>query len=165
MSNTKQSTTEKARLQGLWRAAAQRGEPLVLQVKDLSTARNVRFALYNAVRGERQAPGMADELLQQALDSVQVSVQADPPAVVLSRKAILQLTEGLLDAIPGLAELSKTSETMQADASLQRVQQRIAEAAKAEATASPGLADGFRSPGQAANPFFTRDPAVPGGSK
>ena len=165
MSNTKQSTTEKARLQGLWRAAAQRGEPLILQVKDLSTARNVRFALYNAVRGERQAPGMADELLQQALDSVQVSVQADPPAVVLSRKAILQLTEGLLDAIPGLAELSKTSETMQADASLQRVQQRIAEAAKAEATAQPGLAEGFRSPGQAANPFFTRDPAVPGGSK
>lgn len=170
MSKTKQSETEKARLQGVWRAAAkaESGE-LFIPCPDLATARNLRFALYNAVRVERQQPERADAALADALDRMQLGVTSGPAGqagVMIRQKAVLALTDGLLAAIPGLAELAKTSEQAQADESAARMQERLAAMAGTSPVDSP--ADGFREPlggtGSRINPFFTREGAKPGAS-
>ena len=171
MSKSKQSETEKARLQGVWRAAAraESGE-LFIPCPDLATARNLRFALYNAVRAERQQPGLADEALADALDRMQLGVTSGPAGVMIRQKAVLALTDELFASIPELAELAKTSEQLHADASATRMLKRL-EADAAEAVSKPAhAADAFRdrpspAPSPApANPFFTRDPANPGAS-
>lgn len=168
MSKTKQSETEKARLQGVWRAAAkaESGE-LFIPCPDLPTARNLRFALYNAVRAERQQPGLADATLADALDRMQLGVTSAPAGVMIRQKAVLALTDELFAAIPELAELAKTSEQVHADASAARMLQRLEAEANATTAAPAHAADAFRdrpsTPG-VANPFFTRDSAKPGAS-
>jgi len=161
MSKSKQSETEKARLQGVWRAAAkaESGE-LFIPTPDLSTARNLRFALYNAVRAERQQPEIADEALADALDRMQLGVTSSPAGVMIRQKAVLALTDELLVSVPGLAELAKTSEQVNAEASAARMQARLATMAEPRPAHA---ADAFREqPGT--NPFYTRDPATPGAS-
>ena len=168
MSKSKQSETEKARLQGVWRAAAraESGE-LFIPCPDLATARNLRFALYNAVRAERQQPTLADAALADALDRMQLGVTSGPAGVMIRQKAVLALTDELFASIPELAELAKTSEQVHADASAARMLQRLEAEANAAATAPAHAADAFRdrpATAAAANPFFTRDNANPGAS-
>lgn len=164
MSKSKQSETEKARLQGVWRAAAkaESGE-LFIPTPDLSTARNLRFALYNAVRAERQQLELADAVLADALDRMQLGVTSAPAGVMIRQKAVLALTDELLTSVPGLAELAKTSEQVNAEASAARVQARLAEAAMPRPAHA---ADEFRSQpaGLGANSFYTRNTETPGAS-
>lgn len=168
MSNTKQSDTERGKLQGLWRAAALRTTPLEVPTPTLAVARNLRFALYNAVRAERNQPELADPELAQALDTISLSVEDNPPRLVLRRKALIDLLDGVLKAVPELAELSKTSLEVKADASLARVEALLAADAAAPAPI-PHAADAFREPspatreyGKAPNPFYTRNGTGPG---
>ena len=184
MAHTKLSTTEKARLQGVWRAAAQRPDGLDIPLPTLAAARNMRFALYNAVRAERNDPFLADALLADALESIQLSVREDPPRVELRRKAIVGILEALATAVPELDALSKDSMEIRAAESQARLESRLAAQAEIEtppdphsplltalrgpdsgerAQTSPGNpATPAESPLGAPNPFFTRDPKRPG---
>lgn len=169
MSKTKQSETERAKLQGLWRAAAHRSAPLEVQTGTMAVARNLRFALYNAVRAERNQPDLADAELAQALETIQVSVAEDPPRLVLSRKAIITLLDKVLDEVPELARLSKTSMEAKSEASAARLAAILAEAPVERV---PHAADQFRetTPPEPApafgkpNPFYSRDSGRPGSS-
>lgn len=176
MSNTKQSSTERAKLQGLWRAAAKREAPLEVPCPTLAVARNLRFALYNAVRAERDQPELADAGLAEALETISLSVEDNPPRLVLRRKVLMELLDNVISSIPELVELSVEAVDLQADESLRRMEERM----KREAIGQPSqlgyaghAADGFRGePSQAAklesigkpNPFYTRDPHRPGSS-
>lgn len=185
MAHTKLSTTEKARLQGVWRAAAQRPDGLDIPLPTLAAARNMRFALYNAVRAERNDPFLADALLADALENIQLSVREDPPRVELRRKAIVGILEALATAVPELDALSKDSMEIRAAESQARLEARLAAQAELETPPDPhsplltvlrGPDPGERaqtspadpvpppaeSPLGAPNPFFTRDPKRPG---
>lgn len=189
MAHTKLSTTEKARLQGVWRAAAQRPDGLDIPLPTLAAARNMRFALYNAVRAERNDPFLADALLADALESIQLSVREDPPRVELRRKAIVGILEALATAVPELDALSKDSMEIRAAESQARLESRLNALAELETPPDPhspllaalrGPEPGVSgegaqpspptaatqptSPLGAANPFFTRDPKRPGAS-
>lgn len=186
MAHTKLSTTEKARLQGVWRAAAQRPDGLDVPLPTLAAARNMRFALYNAVRAERNDPFLADALLADALENIQLSVREDPPRVELRRKAIVGILEALATAVPELDALSKDSMEIRAAESQARLESRLAAKAEIEtppdphspllaALRGPGPGEGAQpspptaatqptSPLGAPNPFYTRDPKRPGAS-
>ena len=176
MSNTKQSITERAKLQGLWRAAAKRTEPLEVPCPTLAVARNLRFALYNAVRAERDQPDLADAGLAEALDSISLSVEDNPPRLVLRRKVLMELLDSVIGSIPELAELSGDAMDLQAADSQRRMEERLRrEAAQAliEAPQAAHAADQFRGPNSAAaataslgkpNPFYSRDTSRPGSS-
>lgn len=162
MSKTKQSDTERAKLQGLWRAAGQRTAPLEVPTGTLAVARNLRFALYNAVREERNQPGLADQLLAEALDTIQLSVVDNPPRLVLSRKSIITLLDNVLGDVPELAGLSKTAMEARADASAAKLAQIMAEAPPERAAHA---ADQFREAAPTfgkPNPFYSRDSGKPG---
>lgn len=173
MSNTKQSSTERAKLQGLWRAAAKRESPLEVPCPTLAVARNLRFALYNAVRAERDQPELADAGLAEALETISLSVEDNPPRLVLRRKVLMELLDSVISSIPELAELSVDAIDLQAEESLRRLEERLKREA-ADQPSPPGhAADSFRGErSQAAklesigkpNPFYTRDPHRPGSS-
>lgn len=173
MSNTKQSSTERAKLQGLWRAAAKRESPLEVPCPTLAVARNLRFALYNAVRAERDQPELADAGLAEALDSISLSIEDNPPRLVLRRKVLMELLDSVLSNIPELAELSVEAVDLQAADSQRRMEERLRREAIGQPSPASHAADGFRGePSQAAklesigkpNPFYTRDPHRPGSS-
>lgn len=190
MAHTKLSTTEKARLQGVWRAAAQRPDGLDVPLPTLAAARNMRFALYNAVRAERNDPFLADALLADALENIQLSVREDPPRVELRRKAIVGILEALATAVPELDALSKDSMELRAAESQARLEARLNALAELKTPPDPHspLLTALRGPGPtgptgegaqpspptaatqptsplgAPNPFYTRDPKRPGAS-
>lgn len=173
MSNTKQSSTERAKLQGLWRAAAKREAPLEVPCPTLAVARNLRFALYNAVRAERDQPELADAGLAEALETISLSVEDNPPRLVLRRKVLMELLDNVLGSIPELAELSADAVDLQAAESLRRMEERLKREAIGQPSPVGHAADGFRGEqSQAAklesigkpNPFYTRDPHRPGSS-
>ena len=173
MSNTKQSSTERAKLQGLWRAAAKRESPLEVPCPTLAVARNLRFALYNAVRAERDQPELADAGLAEALETISLSVEDNPPRLVLRRKVLMELLDNVISSIPELAELSVDAIDLQAEESLRRLEERLKREAIGQPSHAGHAADSFRGePSQAAklesigkpNPFYTRDPHRPGSS-
>lgn len=173
MSNTKQSSTERAKLQGLWRAAAKRESPLEVPCPTLAVARNLRFALYNAVRAERDQPELADAGLAEALETISLSVEDNPPRLVLRRKVLMELLDSVISSIPELAELSVDAVDLQAADSLRRLEERLKREDASQPRQPSHAADGFRGePSQAAklesigkpNPFYTRDPHRPGSS-
>ena len=173
MSNTKQSSTERAKLQGLWRAAAKRESPLEVPCPTLAVARNLRFALYNAVRAERDQPELADAGLAEALETISLSVEDNPPRLVLRRKVLMELLDSVLSSIPELAELSGDAVDLQAADSLRRLEERLKREAASQPSQPSHAADGFRGEqSQAAklesigkpNPFYTRDSHRPGSS-
>lgn len=151
----------------------------------------MRFALYNAVRAERNDPFLADALLADALENIQLSVREDPPRVELRRKAIVGILEALATAVPELDALSKDSMEIRAAESQARLESRLAAQTELETPPDPHspLLTALRgptgvsgvsgegaqpspptaatqptSPLGAANPFFTRDPKRPGAS-
>ncbi len=173
MSNTKQSSTERAKLQGLWRAAAKREYPLEVPCPTLAVARNLRFALYNAVRAERDQPELADAGLAEALETISLSVEDNPPRLVLRRKVLMELLDNVISSIPELTELSGDAVDLQAADSLRRLEERLKREAAGQPSPPGHAADEFRGePSQAAklesigkpNPFYTRDPHRPGSS-
>ena len=173
MSNTKQSSTERAKLQGLWRAAAKREAPLEVPCPTLAVARNLRFALYNAVRAERDQPELADAGLAEALETISLSVEDNPPRLVLRRKVLMELLDNVISSIPELAELSVDAVDLQAEESLRRMEERLKREAIGQPSPPAHAADSFRGEqSQAAklesigkpNPFYTRDPHRPGSS-
>lgn len=173
MSNTKQSSTERAKLQGLWRAAAKRESPLEVPCPTLAVARNLRFALYNAVRAERDQPELADAGLAEALETISLSVEDNPPRLVLRRKVLIELLDSVISSIPELAELSVDAVDLQAADSLRRLEERLKREAAGQPSPPGHAADSFRGEQSKAaklesigkpNPFYTRDPHRPGSS-
>lgn len=169
---------ELAKLQTAWLTAFRQQDPFVIACPSLATARNIRFRLYNAVKPIRDGIATANPELTEAVNSLQISVQETPPAVIVQRKLALDV----LDAAFALAGVSldgmQTAEEAEAAASLARVQALMQQADEAEESREArtervlGLSPAPAAPAEpvdiapkiVANPFFTRSD-TPGMSK
>jgi hypothetical protein len=168
--------TELATLQAAWLRAAHLPDGLTIPCGDMATAYNIRFRLYNAVKAVREGEG--DPGLAAAVDALKASAQDNPPRVVLSRKVAVDIVSAALEASGmDLAEI-KTAEELEAEASLQRMQELLASGQgqgqpqaraveqlwpQAQATApspEPRVIDPAQvplsEPSTPANPFFRR---------
>lgn len=116
---------QKQVMQGLWRRAGRMPDALEIKCKNLSDARRMRFALYNAVREfkpdqkDGKPPKVADEALQLGIDNCSVSFREGAPTTVLLRqKAKTDLMISALEALGEEALLDELDVAASASANL-----------------------------------------------
>lgn len=160
---TMTKASEIATLQTAWRTAAERPDGLTIPCPDIATARNLRFRLYNAVKPVRDGGFSGDTALVDAVSGLKVSVQLDPPAVCLNRKAAIDLVSAALAAVGVSSGEIVSAEDGEIAESLRRMQAIADEGAAAEAAKAERVRELFPTGGDQPNPFFIRG-STPGSS-
>lgn len=134
---------EQVILQNLWVMAASRPDGVEVPCGDASSARRLRFALYNAVKwfkGENAKP--CSEELANAIATCSLSFTADETGVVIRQKIATKVNQAILSVLGGLPLLS--DEERQAKESGERMMKRMLEDAQIDTpTALSSTAKGY----------------------
>jgi len=130
----KDAAAMQAKLQAIW-LKANEGEPVVINCKDVATARKLRWALYHvaSVTRRRMETGQpVSQMLQQAVAEVEISISH---AVVTVRRKVQsklgevlgELTLGQETPAPGAGEAPQSEEDRLVAESIARLEAKLAE--------------------------------------
>jgi len=123
-------SNEKALMQEAWRAGYQSPDGLLIKCATKAEAVRTRFTLYGAVKHFRNGKGEPDQALADAINNC--AILLTPEGVLIQRKLAGEVAKGLLAQ---LGREPKTVDQYNAEASMERIMQRVN--APAEADASP----------------------------
>lgn len=158
---TKRSDTSAnvALCQEVWRQANTSPTGIRIPCGTTAEAARMRTSLYNAMRNVKQRPADYPTLSDAALNCEIVPDTEDKTVLIVRRKelsprmlALRQILQNQGVELPPTV-LSGTPETREAQASIERLQARIAAEAPVEPTANPTP---FEDQAHNLNPFFSR---------